>query len=91
MLWLCCVCFPLLQCANLGAWCSMLLIYSSVRPLSSVVFLLLLSVQGALQLKQDFDSIRELIQSDKYGLSAELHQRLLSLRYYSLCYILPFN
>ncbi|XP_071060611.1 uncharacterized protein ccdc142 [Pseudochaenichthys georgianus] len=38
------------------------------------------SVQGALQLKQDFDSIRELIQSDRYGLSAELHQRLLSLR-----------
>ncbi|XP_019109901.1 uncharacterized protein ccdc142 isoform X2 [Larimichthys crocea] len=38
------------------------------------------SVQGALQLKQDFDSIKELIQSDKYGLSAELHQRLLSLR-----------
>ncbi|XP_056295701.1 uncharacterized protein ccdc142 isoform X2 [Pseudoliparis swirei] len=38
------------------------------------------SVQGALQLKQDFDSIRELIQSDKYGLSSELHQRLLSLR-----------
>ncbi|KAK9517517.1 hypothetical protein VZT92_022884 [Zoarces viviparus] len=38
------------------------------------------SVQGALQLKQDFDSIRELIQSDQYGLSAELHQRLLSLR-----------
>ncbi|KAF3693540.1 Coiled-coil domain-containing protein 142 [Channa argus] len=25
------------------------------------------SVQGALQLKQDFDSIREMIQSDKYG------------------------
>ncbi|XP_030596130.1 uncharacterized protein ccdc142 [Archocentrus centrarchus] len=38
------------------------------------------SVQGALQLKQDFDSIREMIQSDEYGLSAELHQRLLSLR-----------
>ncbi|KAK2849550.1 hypothetical protein Q5P01_009384 [Channa striata] len=38
------------------------------------------SVQGALQLKQDFDSIREMIQADKYGLSAELHQRLLSLR-----------
>ncbi|XP_008279120.1 uncharacterized protein ccdc142 isoform X2 [Stegastes partitus] len=38
------------------------------------------SVQGALQLKQDFDSIREMIQSDKYGLSTELHQRLLSLR-----------
>uniref|UniRef100_UPI0037E6FEAB uncharacterized protein ccdc142 n=1 Tax=Semicossyphus pulcher TaxID=241346 RepID=UPI0037E6FEAB len=38
------------------------------------------SVQGALQLKQDFDSIREMIQSDKYGLSADLHHRLLSLR-----------
>ncbi|XP_062281289.1 uncharacterized protein ccdc142 [Scomber scombrus] len=38
------------------------------------------SVQGALQLKQDFDSIKELIQSDRYGLPAELHQRLLSLR-----------
>ncbi|XP_035856796.1 uncharacterized protein ccdc142 isoform X2 [Sander lucioperca] len=38
------------------------------------------SVQGALQLKHDFDSIRELIQSDTSGLSAELHQRLLSLR-----------
>ncbi|KAM4586591.1 coiled-coil domain-containing protein 142 [Fundulus diaphanus] len=37
------------------------------------------SVQGALQLKEDFDSIREMIKSDKYGLSAELHQRLLSL------------
>ncbi|KAI3352108.1 hypothetical protein L3Q82_020920 [Scortum barcoo] len=39
------------------------------------------SVHGALQLKQDFDSIREMIQSEKYGLSAELHQQLLSLRY----------
>ncbi|XP_028316272.1 uncharacterized protein ccdc142 isoform X2 [Gouania willdenowi] len=38
------------------------------------------SVQGALQLKEDFDSIREMIQADRYGLSAELHQRLLSLR-----------
>nr|XP_004566688.2 coiled-coil domain-containing protein 142 isoform X1 [Maylandia zebra]XP_012778857.2 coiled-coil domain-containing protein 142 isoform X1 [Maylandia zebra] len=38
------------------------------------------SVQGALQLKQDFDSIREMIQSNQYGLSAELHQQLLSLR-----------
>ncbi|XP_056148068.1 uncharacterized protein ccdc142 isoform X2 [Lampris incognitus] len=38
------------------------------------------SIQGALQLKQDFDSIRELIQSDQYSLSTELHQRLLSLR-----------
>ncbi|XP_014913210.1 uncharacterized protein ccdc142 isoform X2 [Poecilia latipinna] len=37
------------------------------------------SLQGALQLKEDFDSVREMIKSDKYGLSAELHQRLLSL------------
>lgn len=45
-----------------------------------VLLLFVLSVQGALQLKQDFDSIREMIMSDKYGLSAELHQRLLGLR-----------
>ncbi|XP_029367772.1 uncharacterized protein ccdc142 isoform X2 [Echeneis naucrates] len=38
------------------------------------------SVQGALQLKQDFDYIKDLIQSDRYGLSAELHQHLLSLQ-----------
>ncbi|CAJ1058399.1 uncharacterized protein ccdc142 isoform X1 [Xyrichtys novacula] len=38
------------------------------------------SVQGALQLKQDFDSIREMIQSAKYGLSADLHHKLLNLR-----------
>ncbi|KAM9850151.1 coiled-coil domain-containing protein 142 [Aulostomus maculatus] len=38
------------------------------------------SVQGALQLKQDFDSIRDLIKSDRSGLPDELHQRLLSLR-----------
>ncbi|XP_038132107.1 uncharacterized protein ccdc142 isoform X2 [Cyprinodon tularosa] len=38
------------------------------------------SVQGALQLKEDFDSIREMIKSDKYGLSADLVQRLLALR-----------
>ncbi|KAK0154234.1 Coiled-coil domain-containing protein 142 [Merluccius polli] len=38
------------------------------------------SIQGALQLKQDFNLIRELIQSDQYSLSAELHQRLLHLR-----------
>ncbi|XP_029917416.1 uncharacterized protein ccdc142 isoform X2 [Myripristis murdjan] len=38
------------------------------------------SIQGALQLKLDFDSIRDLIQSDQYRLSAELHQRLLNLR-----------
>ncbi|XP_017329236.1 uncharacterized protein ccdc142 isoform X3 [Ictalurus punctatus] len=37
------------------------------------------SVRGALQLKQDFDLIRELIRSEKYSLSEELHQRLLSL------------
>uniref|UniRef100_A0A669BF69 Coiled-coil protein 142 C-terminal domain-containing protein n=1 Tax=Oreochromis niloticus TaxID=8128 RepID=A0A669BF69_ORENI len=46
------------------------------------------SVQGALQLKQDFDSIREMIQSDQYGLSAELHQQLLSLRYHHLSFSL---
>ncbi|XP_016895069.1 coiled-coil domain-containing protein 142 [Cynoglossus semilaevis] len=38
------------------------------------------SVQGALQLKQDFDTIREMIQSHEYGLSADLLQQLLSLR-----------
>ncbi|XP_054872346.1 coiled-coil domain-containing protein 142 isoform X4 [Amphiprion ocellaris] len=38
------------------------------------------SIHGALQLKQDFDSIRDMIQSDRYGLSSELHQRLLGLR-----------
>ncbi|XP_026796493.3 uncharacterized protein ccdc142 isoform X2 [Pangasianodon hypophthalmus] len=38
------------------------------------------SVHGALQLKQDFDLIRELIRSEKYSLSEELHHRLLSLR-----------
>ncbi|XP_061541072.1 uncharacterized protein ccdc142 isoform X2 [Phycodurus eques] len=38
------------------------------------------SVQGALQLKQDFDSVREFICSDRYGLPEELLQRLLSLR-----------
>ncbi|KAM9375972.1 uncharacterized protein ccdc142 isoform 2-T3 [Pholidichthys leucotaenia] len=38
------------------------------------------SVGGALQLKQDFDSIRDLILSERSGLSVDLHQRLLSLR-----------
>ncbi|KAK3535435.1 hypothetical protein QTP70_016856 [Hemibagrus guttatus] len=38
------------------------------------------SVHGALQLKQDFDLIRELIRSEKYSLSEELHHQLLSLR-----------
>ncbi|KAM6953306.1 coiled-coil domain-containing protein 142 [Aplochiton taeniatus] len=38
------------------------------------------SIQGALQLKQDFELIRDLIQSEEYSLSSELHQRLLSLR-----------
>ncbi|XP_022539415.2 uncharacterized protein ccdc142 [Astyanax mexicanus] len=38
------------------------------------------SIQGALQLKQDFDLIRDLICSEEYSLSEELHHRLLSLR-----------
>lgn len=38
------------------------------------------SIQGALQLKQDFDLIRDLIRSEEYSLSEELHQKLLSLR-----------
>ncbi|KAI1883848.1 hypothetical protein AGOR_G00236250, partial [Albula goreensis] len=38
------------------------------------------SLQGALQLKQDFDLIRDLIRSEEYRLSEEIHQRLLSLR-----------
>ncbi|XP_061835609.2 uncharacterized protein ccdc142 isoform X3 [Nerophis lumbriciformis] len=38
------------------------------------------SVQGALQLKQDFDSIKELICSDTYALPEELLRRILSLR-----------
>ncbi|KAG9338538.1 hypothetical protein JZ751_025594 [Albula glossodonta] len=39
-----------------------------------------LHLQGALQLKQDFDLIRDLIRSEEYRLSEEIHQRLLSLR-----------
>ncbi|XP_056099048.1 uncharacterized protein ccdc142 isoform X1 [Rhinichthys klamathensis goyatoka] len=38
------------------------------------------SIQGALQLKQDFDSIRDLVRSEEYRLSEELLQKLLSLR-----------
>ncbi|KAJ8382470.1 hypothetical protein SKAU_G00032480 [Synaphobranchus kaupii] len=38
------------------------------------------SLQGALQLKQDFDLIRDLIRSEEYRLSEEIHERLLSLR-----------
>ncbi|XP_043919397.1 coiled-coil domain-containing protein 142 [Protopterus annectens] len=38
------------------------------------------SLQGALQLKQDFDIIRDLIQSQEYGLSSEVKQTLLSLQ-----------
>ncbi|TRY81326.1 hypothetical protein DNTS_029753 [Danionella cerebrum] len=38
------------------------------------------SIQGALQLKQDFDLIRDLIRSEEYSLSEEMHQQLLSLR-----------
>ncbi|XP_028809440.1 uncharacterized protein ccdc142 isoform X1 [Denticeps clupeoides] len=38
------------------------------------------SLQGALQLKQDFNLIRDLILSEDYHLSEELLQRILSLR-----------
>ncbi|XP_048366196.1 coiled-coil domain-containing protein 142 isoform X1 [Sphaerodactylus townsendi] len=38
------------------------------------------SLQGALQLKQDFELVRELLQSEEAGLPAETRQRLLSLR-----------
>ncbi|MGH0173111.1 UNVERIFIED_CONTAM: hypothetical protein FKN15_072882 [Acipenser sinensis] len=38
------------------------------------------SIQGALQLKQDFDMMRDLIKSEKYSLSEEIRQRLLSMR-----------
>ncbi|MBN3281214.1 FA53A protein, partial [Polyodon spathula] len=38
------------------------------------------SIQGALQLKQDFDMVRDLIKSEKYSLSEEIRQRLLSMR-----------
>ncbi|XP_072112721.1 uncharacterized protein ccdc142 isoform X2 [Mobula birostris] len=38
------------------------------------------SVQGALQLKQDFDAIKELICSDDHRLSIEVRQAVLSLR-----------
>ncbi|XP_059821572.1 uncharacterized protein ccdc142 isoform X3 [Hypanus sabinus] len=38
------------------------------------------SVQGALQLKQDFDAIKELICSDEQRLSMEVRQAVLSLR-----------
>ncbi|XP_062991925.1 coiled-coil domain-containing protein 142 [Elgaria multicarinata webbii] len=38
------------------------------------------SLQGALQLKQDFDLVRELLQSEDSGLSPEIKQLVLSLR-----------
>lgn len=38
------------------------------------------SLQGALQLKQDFELVRELLQSEESGLSLESRQRVLSLR-----------
>ncbi|XP_078079233.1 uncharacterized protein ccdc142 isoform X2 [Mustelus asterias] len=38
------------------------------------------SLQGALQLKQDFDTIRDLICSDEQQLSSEIRQAVLSLR-----------
>ncbi|XP_065454566.1 coiled-coil domain-containing protein 142 isoform X2 [Chrysemys picta bellii] len=38
------------------------------------------SLQGALQLKQDFDTVRQLVQSEDCGLSPEIKQSVLSLR-----------
>ncbi|KAJ6658537.1 hypothetical protein lerEdw1_019924 [Lerista edwardsae] len=38
------------------------------------------SLQGALQLKQDFNLVRELLHSEDYGLSPEIRQLVLSLR-----------
>ncbi|XP_063045972.1 uncharacterized protein ccdc142 [Engraulis encrasicolus] len=38
------------------------------------------SIQGALQLKEDFGVIRDLLRSEEYRVSEELHQKLLSLR-----------
>ncbi|XP_068800090.1 coiled-coil domain-containing protein 142 isoform X2 [Struthio camelus] len=38
------------------------------------------SLQGALQLKQDFELVRELVQSEHYSLAPEIRQSLLSLR-----------
>ncbi|XP_034990409.2 coiled-coil domain-containing protein 142 isoform X2 [Zootoca vivipara] len=38
------------------------------------------SLQGALQLKQDFDLVRELLQSEDYGLSPQIKELVLSLR-----------
>ncbi|XP_054681123.1 coiled-coil domain-containing protein 142 isoform X1 [Grus americana] len=38
------------------------------------------SLQGALQLRQDFELVRELVGSERYGLSPETRQSLLSLR-----------
>lgn len=38
------------------------------------------SLQGALQLKQDFNLVRELLHAEDYGLSPEIRQLVLSLR-----------
>ncbi|XP_064304780.1 coiled-coil domain-containing protein 142 isoform X4 [Phalacrocorax carbo] len=38
------------------------------------------SLQGALQLRQDFELVRELLGSERYGLAPETRQSLLSLR-----------
>nr|XP_020650797.1 coiled-coil domain-containing protein 142 [Pogona vitticeps] len=38
------------------------------------------SLHGALQLKQDFDLVKALLQSEDYGLSLEIRQRVFSLR-----------
>lgn len=37
------------------------------------------SLQGALQLKQDFDLVRSLVRSEEYSLSEDTCRRLLSL------------
>lgn len=49
-------------------------------PVHVCEFFIYTSIQGALQLKQDFDLIRDLIRSEEYSLSDELYQKLLSLR-----------
>lgn len=48
--------------------------------LTGKFLLSLFSLQGALQLKQDFNLVRELLHSEDYGLSPEIRQLVLSLR-----------
>lgn len=47
----------------------------AVMPITSVS-----SLQGALQLRQDFELVRELVVSERYGLAPETRQALLALR-----------